>query len=113
MLTSRFKARANSCFSPLPRDQSLIFHFDQPLGPEAAFHAPNLLALGSRMSFQNAVTHSNGEVLTGRLWRKDHVFFNSLPFYSDIPRMGEMAGPLEAALGECGERNYNELLFVS
>jgi hypothetical protein len=61
------------------------------------------------MSNPNTVQHSNGEILTGRLWRKDHSFFNKLPFYSNVPRMDEMAGPLEQSLSE---GDFKTLLLV-
>ena len=65
------------------------------------------------MSLQNTIKHSNSEILTGRLWRKDHSSFKSLPFYSDIPRMDEIAPPLQKALGiESLEGCYRTLLVV-
>jgi hypothetical protein len=61
----------------------------------------------------NTVKSSNGEILTGKLWRKDHKFFKDLPFYTDIPRMDEIAGPLREALGEGSvEGSYGALLVV-
>ena len=48
----------------------------------------------------NTIKHSSGEVLTGKLWRKDHAFFKDLPFYSNIPRMEEMGQPLEDGLSQ-------------
>lgn len=66
------------------------------------------------MAYRNTTKHSSGEILTGRLWRKDEAFFNDLPFYSDIPRLDDMAGPLRGALGEGGqEGSYGALLIVS
>lgn len=66
------------------------------------------------MSLLNTVEHSNGEILTGKLWRTCHAFFNDLPFYSNIPRMEEIASPLQKALGEDDlEGCYRELLVVS
>ena len=67
------------------------------------------------MSFQNTVKHSNGEILTGKLWRKDHSFFNGLPFYSNIPRMDDIAGSLQVALGNGAQVKgcYRALLVVS
>jgi hypothetical protein len=65
------------------------------------------------MSLQNTIRLSNGELLTGRLWRKSHSFFNNLPFFSDIPRMDEMAGPLETAFVDDREGYFKELLVVS
>lgn len=61
----------------------------------------------------NTVKHSNGEVLTGKLWRKGHSFFKNLPFYSDLPRMEEMARPLEDRLSQGeGDEWHNTLLVV-
>jgi hypothetical protein len=65
------------------------------------------------MSIQHKTRDSNGEILTGRLWRKNHSFFKNLPFYSDIPRMDEIASTLQNALGErCLEGCYGALLLV-
>jgi hypothetical protein len=65
------------------------------------------------MSNQNTITSSNGEILTGKLWRKSHSFFTDLPFYTEIPRMDEIAGPLQSALGEGGrEGGYMATLVV-
>jgi hypothetical protein len=64
------------------------------------------------MSFQN-IKYSNGEILTGKLWRQSHPFFNDLPFYSEIPRMDEIAGPLESALGKGDQEGcYRAMLVV-
>jgi hypothetical protein len=64
------------------------------------------------MSLQkNTTRHSNGEILTGRLWRKEHALFQNLPFYSNLPRMDEMPGPLEGAFGQM-ERYIKVLLIV-
>jgi hypothetical protein len=49
---------------------------------------------------QNTIKDSNGELLTGRRWRMNHPYFSTMPFYCDILRMDEMAGPLEKALGD-------------
>jgi hypothetical protein len=54
------------------------------------------------MSHQNTVKNSKGEILTGKLWRKNHSFFNDLPFYTEIPRLDEISGPLQCALSEGG-----------
>jgi len=53
----------------------------------------------------------NGQLLTGKLWRKDHPFFNELPFYSDLPRTDEIG----ASLGRTtiSEEWYGSLLVVS
>lgn len=66
------------------------------------------------MSLSNIVKHSNGEVLTGKLWRHHHSFFNDLPYYSNIPRMDELVGPLQSALNEVDKEGcYGPLLVVS
>ena len=62
---------------------------------------------GSTM--MNTVKNLNGETLTGRLWWKNHSFFNNLPFYSNIPRMDSIAIPLQQALSES---SYYILLIV-
>jgi len=65
------------------------------------------------MSLQNTVKCSNGEILTGKLWRKQHSFFHDLPFYSDVLRMDEIAGPLQKALGDVSQEGcYKALLVV-
>jgi hypothetical protein len=65
------------------------------------------------MPITNIVIHASGEILTGRLWRRDLSLFNSLPFYTDIPRMDEMAGPLEKALADInGKGPFFTLLLV-
>jgi len=64
----------------------------------------------------NTVIHSSGELLTGKVWRKEHSFFNTLPFYSNIPRMEEMAGPLKSSLSADGDGHighFHSLLVVS
>jgi hypothetical protein len=61
------------------------------------FNSPSLI-----MALKYKVSHSEGEFLTGKLWRKDHAGFRQLPFFSNIPRMDEMAEPLEKALLEVG-----------
>jgi hypothetical protein len=66
------------------------------------------------MSMKNIVKLSNGEILTGKLWRLDHPLFLELPFYSNIVRMAEIEGPLQKALGEVsGDGGYIALLVVS
>ena len=62
---------------------------------------------GSTM--MNTVKNLNGETLMGRLWQKNHSFFNDLPFYSNIPRMDDIAIPLQQALSES---SYYILLIV-
>jgi hypothetical protein len=65
-----------------------------------------------KMSYrQHTVIAPNGEVLTGKTWRKQHSFFNDLPFYTNIPRMDKLAGPLQIALGDDG--CHRTLLVVS
>lgn len=65
------------------------------------------------MSIHNTVIHPSGEILTGRLWREDHhSFFNNLPFYTNIPRMDDMAGPLMGALDDDRGRCQKALLAV-
>jgi hypothetical protein len=57
----------------------------------------------------NAIVHSNGEILTGRLWREGHPYFKELPFHSDIARLDEMVGPMYGGR----EGDFKALLFVS
>jgi hypothetical protein len=53
------------------------------------------------MASRFKTTHSSGQILTGRLWRIDNL--NDLPFYSDIPRMDDIAEGLVGGLfGEDG-----------
>jgi hypothetical protein len=67
----------------------------------------------SSMTFPNVVKCPNGEILTGRQWRRDLSFFNDLPFYSNILRMDEIAGPLRRTLDEVGQQGfYGKLLMV-
>ena len=61
------------------------------------------------LTMMNTVKNSNGETLMGRLWWKNHSFFNDLPFYSNIPRMDDIAIPLQQALSES---SYYILLIV-
>jgi hypothetical protein len=65
-----------------------------------------------KLSGQNTILHSNGEILTGQLWRKSHSFFKDLPFYSNIVRIDEMAGALVNADDNGRERCYKTMLFV-
>jgi hypothetical protein len=67
------------------------------------------------MQLQNTVEYSSGVLFTGKIWRKDISFFNhdNLPFYSNIPRMDEMAQCLEKALGDISQEGcYGALLVV-
>ena len=59
----------------------------------------------------NTVQQSNGELLTGNIWRKEHPFINDLPFYSNIIR----ADDIGAALREwtSPEEWYGSFLVVS
>ena len=59
----------------------------------------------------NTVQHSD-EILTGKLWRQNHSFFKQLPFYSNIPRIEEMAKSLEMALPEGGLGGYYKALLI-
>ena len=66
------------------------------------------------MSYQQNIQYCEGEVLTGRLWRKrNSEFFKMLPFYSEIPRMDEMSGPIRDALLEGRGGHHIALLVVS
>lgn len=60
----------------------------------------------------NTVFTSNGEILTGRLWRKSHSHFKNLPFYSNVPRMDDMVVPLEDAVALGNNGCYHTLLVV-
>jgi hypothetical protein len=65
------------------------------------------------MSIQNTSHSWNGEILTGKLWRVDNEGFHKLPFYTNIPRMDEMAEPLQNALKEGSQEGcYREMLVV-
>jgi hypothetical protein len=48
----------------------------------------------------NTIRDSDGEIVTGKTWRKRHGFIKDLPFYSDIPRMEDMAASLQGALSQ-------------
>jgi hypothetical protein len=65
----------------------------------------------TEMSIQNTVKHYNGETLTGKLWRKSHTFFKDLPFYTEIPRMDDIEGPLRSALSK-GWEGYRVMMVV-
>ena len=67
-----------------------------------------------KMSFLNTIKHSDGEILTGRLWRKHHPFFNDLPFHTNIMRMDYLADALAFAFNtQNREGYYRSLLVVS
>ena len=57
--------------------------------------------------------YHNDEILMGKLWRELHPSFKELHFYTEIPRMDKMSGPLQIALGE-GSRDvhYWSMLVV-
>lgn len=69
---------------------------------------------GSQMEMMmNTIKNTDGEILTGRLWRKDHPFFKFFPFYTNIPRMDEIGAPLQKALGGRSQEGcYGALLVV-
>ena len=57
--------------------------------------------------------YHNDEILMGKLWRELHPSFKDLPFYTEIPRMDKMSGPLQIALGEgCWDACYRSMLVV-
>ena len=61
----------------------------------------------------NIVLDSNGEIITGKLWRKKYPAFNKMPFFSSIPLKDEMGRPLKEALAEVGQEGFfAELLIV-
>jgi len=51
----------------------------------------------------NTVIQTNGEILTAKVWRKQNAYFPSLPFYSHIPSMDDMAVALKVTLSDCSE----------
>jgi hypothetical protein len=57
----------------------------------------------------NTVKHSSGEILTGKLWRKDHGVMRQLPFYSNITGIDNLTALFEAA---CQEGSFKESLIV-
>jgi hypothetical protein len=59
----------------------------------------------------NTVKLPTGELLTGKLWRKDHPIFNDLPFYSNIPRIDDIGDALGGSIS--AEDWYGSLLVVS
>lgn len=64
--------------------------------------------------FPNTIKDSNGQILTGKLWRKRHGFLKDLPFHSNVPRMEEMAESLLEALRKAGsEKSRMDVLVVS
>jgi hypothetical protein len=61
----------------------------------------------------NTIAQANGDILTGKVWRKQHSFFNGLPFYSDAPRMDEMAIALKMTLSaDSAHQCFGTLLVV-
>lgn len=64
------------------------------------------------MLFLNTIKHSSGEVLTGRLWRKESTLFSNLPFHSNILRMDEIGGPLQEALSNCSSEEWQSAVLV-
>jgi hypothetical protein len=61
----------------------------------------------------NTVRQANGEIVTGKVWRQQHLYFHRLPFYSNIPRMDEMVVPLKMALAKVsGHERFCALLLV-
>ena len=69
-----------------------------------------LFPLLSPMSTQNTVEQSNGDLLTGKLWRSSHPFLPTLPFYSNIASMDDIGEELEGFLSH---EWYGALLVVS
>lgn len=57
----------------------------------------------------NTTRHSSGEILTGRLWRKENAVIRQLPFYSKIAGIDNLADPFEVA---CGDGSFKTLLIV-
>jgi hypothetical protein len=55
---------------------------------------------------------SNGEILTGKHWQKNLSYFDNLPFYSNIPRMDDIAESLVGALKEDDLTRYCNTLLV-
>jgi hypothetical protein len=64
------------------------------------------------MSSANTVINLNGEILTGKLWRKDLSFFNTLPFYTNIPMLDNITGPLEKVFGDVSQEGGSGALLV-
>jgi selenocysteine lyase/cysteine desulfurase len=89
----------------LPETFARDFFFSCPSSQDS----PNLF-LPSQTSAMNTVRHSSGDLLTGKLWRKDHTFISQLPFYSNIARMDDIAAALETVHWE---GSFKTLLLVS
>jgi hypothetical protein len=64
------------------------------------------------MFVQNTVKHPSGEILTGKIWRKEHHFLKNLPFYSGIPQMDAMDKSLEDALDKSYVSDLYKVLLV-
>jgi len=65
------------------------------------------------LTFRNTIKDSNGELLTGRLWRLSNSTLKSLPFYSNLHEMDELAGPLKKAVEKRGVHgSFVALLMV-
>lgn len=65
------------------------------------------------MFVTNTVKHSSGQVLTGKLWRKEHPFLSDLPFHSSILQMDAMGEGLETALDPSSvDKGHGALLVV-
>ena len=62
----------------------------------------------------NTITDLTGQILTGKIWRRRHTFFNNLLFYSNILCMADMAESLQGALSRPSlEKHCMEVLLVS
>jgi hypothetical protein len=73
----------------------------------------NVTLLPTQM-LRNTIQDSNGQILTGQIWRQHHGFLKNLPFHTNIPRMEEIAGALQGALGQDRlEKSFIEVLLVS
>lgn len=68
-------------------------------------------SLQPKMLYPNTIKHSSGDILTGKLWRKDNPLFYRLPFHSNIAGVNEIGGWLEEALSP--EEEYKAILVVS
>jgi hypothetical protein len=58
------------------------------------------------MSSKNTIKHRNGQILTGKLWRKDHSLFLDLPFYSNVLRMDDLEETLQKGMGEVNKEGH-------